>query len=324
MSLDRIARLRGYDRSIRSAVSMIRLAHLTDPHVGPLPRPQLQELLSKRLTGWFNWHRSRRAFHDMGLLGELVIDILEQKPDHIFCTGDICNIGLPEEWPTSRIFLEGLGSPRDVSFVPGNHDAYVPGALEGLLGAIDPYVQGDDGRVGFPYLRRRDALAIIGLSSAIPTLPFVASGRVGSKQLRAAEAMLGDLGQDRDCFRIVLVHHPPHPGGAPAGRNLTDAGRFAAMIARVGAELVLHGHNHVGSLAHLPSPRGPVPIIGGPSASARPGTVQHCAGYHLYTLDRDETGFLLTAELRGPRLEGGFGGLGMLSLAPKLAEVRRR
>jgi 3',5'-cyclic AMP phosphodiesterase CpdA len=143
MSLDRIARLRGYDRSIRSAVFMIRLAHLTDPHVGPLPRPQLQELLSKRLTGWFNWHRSRRAFHDMGLLGELVIDILEQKPDHIFCTGDICNIGLPEEWPTSRIFLEGLGSPRDVSFVPGNHDAYVPGALEGLLGAIDPYVQGD-------------------------------------------------------------------------------------------------------------------------------------------------------------------------------------
>jgi hypothetical protein len=96
------------------------------------------------------------------------------------------------------------------------------------------------------------------------------------------------------------------------------------MIARVGAELVLHGHNHVGSLAHLPSPRGPVPIIGGPSASARPGTVQHCAGYHLYTLGRDETGFLLTAELRGPLPEGGIGGLGMLSLAPALTQPQSR
>ncbi|WP_046866327.1 metallophosphoesterase family protein [Microvirga massiliensis] len=303
---------------------MIRLAHLTDPHVGPLPRPHWRQLLSKRLTGWFNWHRSRAVLHDMGLLGELVIDMLEQKPDHIFCTGDVCNIGLPEEWLSSHIFLEGLGSPEDVSFVPGNHDAYVPGALEGLLREITPYVRGDDGVAGFPYLRRRDELAIIGLSSAIPTLPFVASGRIGSKQFQAAEEMLGDLGQDRDCFRIVLVHHPPHPGGAPSGRNLTDASRFAAMIARVGAELVLHGHNHVGSLAHLPSPRGPVPIIGGPSASARPGTVQHCAGYHLYTLGRDETGFLLTAELRGPLLEGGIGGLGMLSLAPALTQPQGR
>jgi 3',5'-cyclic AMP phosphodiesterase CpdA len=294
---------------------MIRLAHLTDPHVGPLPRPQLRQLFSKRFTGWFNWHRGRGASHDMELLAALVADIHGQKPDHIICTGDVCNIGLPKEWPSSRIFLEGLGPPDRVSFVPGNHDAYVPGALEGLLSAIDPYIRGDDGSAGFPYLRRRGPLAIIGLSSAIPTLPFVASGRLGSRQLRAAEAMLASLGTDRDCFRLILVHHPPHQGGAPAGRNLTDARRFEAMIARVGAELVLHGHNHVGSLAHLPSPRGPVPVIGAPSASSLGGTLTHRAGYHLFTLDRDETGFLLTAELRGLEPEGGIGGLGMLSLA---------
>ena len=50
---------------------MFRIAHLTDPHVGPLPRPRLKQLLSKRLTGWYNWHRSRQDLHDMELLAEL-------------------------------------------------------------------------------------------------------------------------------------------------------------------------------------------------------------------------------------------------------------
>ena len=30
---------------------MFRLAHLSDPHVGPLPRPRLRELVGKRVTG---------------------------------------------------------------------------------------------------------------------------------------------------------------------------------------------------------------------------------------------------------------------------------
>ncbi|WP_112662932.1 metallophosphoesterase family protein [Microvirga flavescens] len=294
---------------------MFRLAHLTDPHVGPLPRPQLRQLLNKRVTGWFNWQRSRRDLHDMELLAALVADIRAQAPDHIACTGDTCNIGLPSEWQTSRVFLESLGTPDTVTFVPGNHDAYVPGALEGLLREVAPFTRGDDGREGaFPFVRRYGPIAIIGLSSAVPTLPFVASGRLGKKQLRETEGILGALGEDRSCFRIVLIHHPPHVGGTTPGRNLTDAPAFEAMIRRVGAELVLHGHNHVGSLAYLKGPRGLVPVVGAPSASASGGTHSHRAGYHLFTIDQDETGFLLSAELRGLRPDDSFGGLGMLSL----------
>ena len=296
--------------------AMFRIAHLTDPHVGPLPRPRLKQLLSKRLTGWYNWHRSRQDMHDMELLAALVADIHAQTPDHITCTGDTCNIGLPDEWKTSRVFLEGLGDPSRVTFVPGNHDAYVRGSLEGLLKEIAPWTRGDDGReASFPYLRRYGPIAIIGLSSAIPTLPFVASGRVGSKQMHATEEILKELGQDPACFRIVLIHHPPHVGGAEPGRHLTDAKRFEKMLCRAGAELVLHGHNHVGSLAHLDGPRGPIPVIGAPSASARGGTLIHTAGYHLFTIGRDETGFFLMAERRGLMPDGTVGGLGMLSLA---------
>ncbi len=296
--------------------AMFRIAHLTDPHVGPLPRPRLKQLLSKRLTGWYNWHRSRHDMHDMELLAALVADIHAQKPDHITCTGDTCNIGLPDEWKTSRVFMEELGDPSRVTFVPGNHDAYVRGSLEGLMKEIAPWTRGDDGReASFPYLRRYGSIAIIGLSSAIPTLPFVASGRVGSRQMKATEEILKELGEDPHCFRIVLIHHPPHVGGADPGRNLTDAKRFEKMLCRAGAELVLHGHNHVGSLAHLDGPRGPIPVIGAPSASARGGTLTHTAGYHLFTIGWDEKGFFLMAERRGLIPDGTFGGLGMLSLA---------
>lgn len=294
---------------------MFRLAHLTDPHLAPLSRPRVRELFNKRITGWYNWSRNRGDTHDMELLASLVVDIHAQAPDHIACTGDVSNIGMRSEWPSARVFMEGLGAPEAVSFVPGNHDAYVEGSLEGLLAEIGPWTIGDDGAsVRFPYLRRRGSVALVGMSTAIPTLPFVATGKVGRTQFAASETLLAELGRDRACFRVVMIHHPPHVGGAQPGRHLLDAREFEAMIGRVGAELVIHGHNHVGSAAFLTGPTGPVPVIGAPSASAKGGVIVHKAGYHLYTIGQDETGFLLSAQLRGLRPDGTIGDLGMISL----------
>ncbi|WP_133774106.1 metallophosphoesterase family protein [Enterovirga rhinocerotis] len=285
---------------------MFRFAHLTDPHVGPLPRPALRHLLGKRLTGYVNWRRGRSSAHCMEVLAALVADLREQDPDHIVCTGDICNLGLSSEWPGSRIFLDGLGSPEDVSFVPGNHDAYVRGSLRGLLAAIDPFAQGDEPTVKrFPYVRRRGPVAFVGLSSAVPTAPFVASGRLGRSQIKRAEECLAALATEK-LARVVMVHHPPHVGGAPAGRNLVDAHRFERMIAKVGADLVIHGHNHVSSVAILEGPGGPVPVVGAPSASARGGVVVHRAGYLLFRVEDGAGGYAISAELRGLDASGEF------------------
>ena len=38
---------------------MFRLAHLSDAHIGPLPRPKWRELIGKRATGYINWRRGR-------------------------------------------------------------------------------------------------------------------------------------------------------------------------------------------------------------------------------------------------------------------------
>ncbi|KAB1073775.1 metallophosphoesterase family protein [Methylobacterium planeticum] len=307
---------------------MFRLAHLTDPHVGPLARPRLRQLLSKRVTGYANWRRGRSRSHDMAVLSALVADLRAQAPDHIACTGDLCNIGLPSEWETARGFLAELGAPESVSFVPGNHDAYVRGSLEGLLDACGPFTSDDDGRTrAFPYLRRRGPLALIGLSSAIPTKPFVASGRLGPAQLAAAETMLRMLAQEqeRPC-RVVMIHHPPQPGGAAAGRELKDAREFTALIGRTGAELILHGHNHVGSVGFMPGPDGAgVPIVGGPSASARVGSHDGVHGghdgmpgrraaYYLYAFTREGGRHAITGLRRGLDGDGTVTDLGPLAL----------
>jgi 3',5'-cyclic AMP phosphodiesterase CpdA len=76
------------------------LAHLSDAHIGPLPRPHRRELLGKRITGYMNWQRGRSLTHNMDVLAAIVADIHAQKPDHIAMTGDILNIGSRRNFPS--------------------------------------------------------------------------------------------------------------------------------------------------------------------------------------------------------------------------------
>ncbi len=291
------------------------LAHLSDAHIGPLPRPNLRELMGKRVTGYMNWSR-RGKIHDMAVLSALVGDLRAQAPDHVAMTGDILNLGLAAEFPLAEAWLRSLGPPEDVSFVPGNHDAYVRSSVARLAATFAPWAAGG-GAAGsaYPYLRRRGGVALLGLSSALPTAPFLASGAVGSGQLAAAAPLL-DAARRDGLARVVLIHHPPYRGGAARGRGLRDAGAFARLIARWGADLILHGHNHRPMLAHLPGPDGPVPVVGVPSASAVPGSPGHRAAYHLFAITRADRGVSVRARRRGllPDL-GGIGDLGSFDLA---------
>ena len=98
---------------------MFVLAHLSDPHLSPLPTPRLRELTGKRLLGYLNWRRSRRDEHRPEALDAIVHDLIARTPDHIAVTGDLVNISLPGEFASARQWLENLGPPRDVTVVPG-------------------------------------------------------------------------------------------------------------------------------------------------------------------------------------------------------------
>jgi 3',5'-cyclic AMP phosphodiesterase CpdA len=288
------------------------LAHLSDPHLNPLPKVRLRELAGKRATGYANWLRSRRHVHDMALLARLVADINAQGPDHVACTGDVAHIGLPAEFPAATAFLETLGPREQVSFVPGNHDAYVPQSLRALGEAVAPWCRSDEDAPGYPWLKVRGPAALIGLSSAVPTGPFMAWGRLGEEQIEKAEMLL-HYASKRGLVRIVLIHHPPHVGGAKRGRELKDAAAFEAMIGRAGAELVLHGHNHKTSLAWLQGPGARTPVVGVACCSMSPKGHGESAAWHLVHIADDGA---IHIERRGQTATGGVGKLEAWSLAP--------
>lgn len=275
---------------------MFRLAHLSDPHLGPLPSFRPIELLSKRGLGYLNWLRKRRAIHRPEVLATLVADLAARTPDHIAVTGDLVNLSLSNEFAPARAFLERLGRPSDVTLVPGNHDAYVRAAMGRR--DWDDFMRGDGGEA-FPFVRRRGPLALIGLSSALPTLPLAATGRLSGDQLARLGGMLNGLERE-GLFRVVLIHHPP-VAGANYFRRLTDAAELRAVLRRHGAELALHGHHHEASLDWLDGPSRRIPVVGVPSASGAPGHHDDPAGYNLYEIDGAPGAWRCTAVLRGLR-----------------------
>jgi len=262
-------------------MSFFRLVHLSDPHIGPLPRPKWRELLGKRATGYINWRRGRHRAHDMDALSALVADLRAHKPDHVALTGDICNIGLPAEFAFAAQWMRTLGEPAQVSLAPGNHDAYLRASVGHMVREWRPWITGDEEAKNFPFLRRREGVAIIGLCSGVPTLPFVAAGKLGRAQLDRLEAMLEST---RDDMRVVLLHHPPVDGGG-AMRNLLDHRDFADVLARRGAELVLHGHAHSITRKSMVGPVGPIPVLGIGSASSIGRNPMRRAAYYLIDID---------------------------------------
>jgi 3',5'-cyclic AMP phosphodiesterase CpdA len=261
---------------------MFTLAHLSDPHLAPLPVASFLELAGKRLTGWLNWQRKRHLVHDRAVLKAIIADMRAQGPDHIAVTGDIANIGLPAEYAHGREWLESLGAARDVSFIPGNHDIYVAGCAELAAREWRAQMRGDEGE-SFPYVRRRGTVALIGMSSGIATAPFMATGEVGPAQLQKLGGLLDAL-KAEGRFRVVMIHHPP-VSDSPAHKRLLDAGALKDVTAAHGAELLLHGHDHLNMINRLDGPNGThVPAVGVPSASAKPGMDHDPAGYNLYRI----------------------------------------
>ncbi len=121
---------------------MFPLAHLSDPHL-PMPSARVLDLLGKRATGYYNWWRNRVQLHRPEALAGIVADIRAQKPDHIALTGDLVNISLPDEFARASKWLEGLGTPAQVTVIPGNHDVYVATPWRESLGLWGAYIAGD-------------------------------------------------------------------------------------------------------------------------------------------------------------------------------------
>ncbi len=274
------------------------LAHLSDPHLAPLPRTRLGELAGKRALGYLNWTRNRHKIHRRDVLDALLADVQAQAPDQIAVTGDLVNLALNAEFGPARAWLESVGSPGRVAIVPGNHDAYVRNTRHRFSETFADYLHSDAPDHGgpFPFLLRRGPLALIGVSSAVPTAPLMATGRLGRDQLDALDRILDQLA-GTPAFRVLLIHHPLRSDSRM--KRLTDAKPLLALLERRGVDLILHGHDHVHSTLWVNGPNGAIPAIGVPSASAIAHGRCPAAAYNLFTISREGAAWRCEQAVRG-------------------------
>jgi 3',5'-cyclic AMP phosphodiesterase CpdA len=276
------------------------LAHLSDPHLAPLPAPSLRELIGKRATGYLHWTRTRHKIHRREVLDALVADLRAQRPDHIAVTGDLVNIALEAEFAPAAAWLQSVGTPDHVTVVPGNHDAYARATQHRFAEIWRDYLRGDGALtadpITFPFVRRRGPLALIGVSSAVPTLPFMATGWLGQAQFDALDGILSQLSAE-PAFRVLLIHHPLRSDSRH--KRLTDSDELLALLKRYGVELILHGHDHIRSTMWFDGPRGRIPAVGVPSASAIAHGHYPAAAYNLFSIERNDNAWRCEQTIRG-------------------------
>lgn len=275
------------------------LAHLSDLHVTPVRVRRPLDFLNKRVLGALSWALRRRKEYRPEVLAALADDLHEQEPNHVVVTGDLTNIALPDEFSASLPWLQKLGGPQHVSVIPGNHDTYTRGSESSPWAYWGDYMRShipadtlpdpsvlpsDFPAMEFPTLRVCGPVALVGVSTARATAPFYASGTIGQTQLDRLERLLSALAPT-PLGRVVLIHHPPQALAIAARRRLTDAAAFRAVLAKTGAELILHGHMHRTVTASIPGPCEPIPVVGVPASAAIGQRPQRRSRYHLYRIE---------------------------------------
>ena len=277
---------------------MIRIAHISDLHVLSSTGAQWRHIIfNKRLTGYANLILRRGRVHRREyLLAALSAAVV--RADHLVVTGDITNLSLEHEYEEARVLLDEAARRTEVTVVPGNHDIYLPSThrrrrfphyFGQFLQSDLPQLARDLPAGPFPCVKLRGGLAIIGLSSAVPRPPFIASGYVGRAQLEAFEAVLAHP-EVRRRTPIVLIHHPPvdtRPRITQLRDGLVDAAGLRSSLAPLPRGLVLFGHLHLRVRCELPTLSGKLDVIGASGAALDHPDRSVRAGFNLYEFDDD-------------------------------------
>lgn len=260
-----------------------RFAHISDLHLPPLPAVSVHEILNKRLLGYLSWHRKRKFRHQTEVITALTRDLAGGGLDCICITGDVTNLGLPGEFQAANRWLDTIMPRNAITFVPGNHDAYVTASIRAMHENFAPWV-----RNGFPFVHRHDGVLFIGISTAVATPPLLASGRVGPEQLNRLETLLDKTAHDDDLFQILLMHHPPVEGVVPRRKALVDTDALREVLYRRRVDLILHGHGHHPARCELESRNGPIPVFGAGSTSLSHRDTARTGHYHVFNLTARE------------------------------------
>ncbi len=267
----------------------MRIAHFSDLHLLSLSGAKGCDFANKRWIGALNLLVNRGRHHRPELFAAMVKDVNTQTVDHVVCTGDITNLALEEEFQFAREHFEQLSlAPPDVTVIPGNHDTYVAEGIDFFRSHFAEFIDVEKkwrwpDADPWPVVRTHNNIAIIGVSTSITTPWFTAYGEVGPKQLERLSSILGHSDLE-NMFRLILVHHSPTGRRAQSKvRGFRDGTAFCELVRRHGAELILHGHEHVDLHETLISTKQrEIPVRGIPSATYEAGKPALRARYRVY------------------------------------------
>jgi 3',5'-cyclic AMP phosphodiesterase CpdA len=193
------------------------IAQISDPHI--------------KLPGRLAYQRVDTA----AMLSACVDAILrlDPQPDLILLTGDLVDLGSPEEYAHLKTLLAPLAQP--LIAIPGNHDAR--DAMRTAF-AGDGYLPAH----GFLHFAIDEhPLRIVGLDTLIPGQ---GGGELCAERLTWLDATLAAR---PEAPTLLLMHHPPFLTGIGHMDAIGLAGRdaFADIVARhAQIELILCGHLH--------------------------------------------------------------------------------
>ena len=254
----------------------VRIAHLSDLHLLDLEGAVPFRLLNKRLTGYLNLRFHRKSVHKPFAAEAAARAIRRLDVDHVVITGDVSNLALEREFERVRrfekTFAKYLQSDIDVA---------------------------EDGP--FPYVKLRGPAAIIGLSTARPRPPFMASGSLGRAQVAGLGRALAHPEVARRTV-VLLQHHPWHHKGRLHLflEGLWDAGAEATALRQLSRGLLLHGHQHRRIRREIATERGHIDAIGVTSASLIHESDERMAGFNVYEIRDDGA----VGQITSHRLDG--------------------
>lgn len=282
---------------------MFRLAHISDIHLGPLPRVTRRELFSKRITGYINFRRNRSSVQPTQITDNLISYLDTLAPDHTAITGDLINLGLNQEIQIAKSWLETLGSPQDNTVILGNHDAYVRGARDKAMASWQDWICGDNkipvvNESDYPVIRRRGEISIICCNSARASAPFLATGYFKEKQAATLKNILLQERENGQCC-VILIHHPPGIKATSRPKRLIGANRFREAIKEAGADLILHGHTHLDTLSYIDGPDKSVPVVCVPAAYQWAGHHKPPSGLNILNILRSKENWQIELERHG-------------------------
>lgn len=263
-------------------------------------------LFNKRMTGYANLLSKRGRVFRPEYLGA-VLDAAAAEADQLVVTGDITNLSLEGEYEEAFRLLSEVSGKIEVTVVPGNHDIYLPITLHErrFPHHFDSFMQGDlpelelDLPAGrFPTVKLRGAVAIVGLSSAVPRPPFISAGYLGREQLDAFTRVL-EHPEVAARTVVVLVHHSPFDARFRIDQlqgGLVDARRLRRALQPLARGLLLYGHIHVRRHDRLETSTGAIEVVCASGATLDHADPRVRAGYNLYEID--DAGRIVTIETR--------------------------